>query len=101
MVMDKSKLAALCLACFISGCASVKETYNQYGKKSYALNCSGTARGWDKCYSAAGEICGSLGFNIDQKSAEIVSSSESSVYGSSSAQSTARSMVISCKDETK
>jgi len=42
-------LALLALA----GCATVKETYAPDGRKSYTLNCSGAARGWDKCEAAA------------------------------------------------
>ena len=30
----------------LSGCASVKESYGPDGRKAYALNCSGLARGW-------------------------------------------------------
>ena len=42
---------------FVGGCATVKETYSQDGSKAYTINCSGLARGWDKCYSSAGDLC--------------------------------------------
>ena len=54
----------------LSACATVKETYSSDGRKAYALNCSGTARGWDKCYAAAGEICKESGYDILDRSSE-------------------------------
>ena len=48
----------------LAGCATVKETYAPDGRKSYTLNCSGLARGWDKCEAAAGEICQTKGYDI-------------------------------------
>lgn len=54
----------------LAGCASVKESYAPDGRKAYNLNCSGTARGWDKCFAAAGEICGSKGYDVLDRSAD-------------------------------
>ena len=47
-------LAALALV----GCATVHQTYAPDGRRAYALNCSGLARGWDKCMDAAGGSAG-------------------------------------------
>ncbi len=68
----------------VSGCASVSESYAPDGRKSYALNCSGNARGWDKCFSKAGELCRTSGYDILDRIGEDNSSE--------------RSMVISCKN---
>ena len=83
---------------FVGGCASVKETYLQDGSKAYALNCSGLARGWDKCYSSAGELCGTKGYNIMEKFSEGVVVIGGSTTSFSGAKTKERSMLISCKE---
>lgn len=106
--MKKAIIIALG-AVVLTGCATVRESYGPDGRKAYSLNCSGMARGWDKCFSAAGEICGAAGYDvIDRNSEDVVAGS----YGSSanvnknsgSASSSGfvgktneRSMLISCK----
>lgn len=98
-------LITLCASALISSCATVKETYAPDGRKAYSLNCSGTARGWDKCYSAAGGLCKDAGYDILDRSSE--DSAFSSVSGTANRTSTSvsgssvktneRSMVIACK----
>lgn len=89
------------LAIVLVGCATVKETYAPDGRKAYTLNCSGLARGWDKCFSAAGEICKSAGYDILDRSSEGISvasfGGSSASFGGSAASSNERSMVIACK----
>ena len=41
-------LITLLASTLLSSCATVRETYASDGRKAYSLNCSGTARGWDK-----------------------------------------------------
>ena len=94
-------LSVLLAALFMVSCATVKETYSGDGKKAYTLNCSGTARGWDKCYAAAGEICKTAGYTVLEKSSEE-SGSLTGVANSNGAvvsghKSNERSMVIVCK----
>jgi hypothetical protein len=88
-------------ALVISGCATVKETYAPDGRKAYTLNCSGLTRGWDKCRKAAGDICGSVGYDIlDQSNEESSFSREKAgVSGelSHSIKTNKRSMLIACK----
>ncbi len=38
----------------IAGCATTDKSYAPDGRVAYMLNCSGLARGWDKCFAAAG-----------------------------------------------
>ena len=83
---------------FIGGCATVKETYSQDGKKAYTLNCSGTARGWDKCYSSAGDLCGTRGYNIMQKSSEDMTAIGGNAYSFGGAKTKERTMMVSCKE---
>ncbi len=100
-------LITLSVSLLLSACATVKETYAPDGRKAYSLNCSGTARGWDKCYSAAGELCKEAGYDILDRSSE--DASFASVAGStnrtggsvsgSAVKTNERSMVIACKNK--
>lgn len=86
-------------------CATVKETYSPDGSKAYTLNCSGKARGWDKCYAAAGELCKESGYEILDRSSEDTSSASisgsatrySATVNGTSIKTNERSMVIRCK----
>ena len=80
-------------AILLTGCASVKETYSADGRKAFALNCSGAARGWDKCYAAAGDKCGTSGYDILDRN------SEDSAFAGASASSTSASMVATKTNE--
>ena len=94
-------LAVPIVALTLASCATVKETYSADGRKAYTLNCSGTARGWDKCYASAGELCKGAGYDILDRSSEDVSRASvegsASGYGGSAVKTTERSMVIACK----
>lgn len=100
------RVSAICISTItagvlLSGCASVKESYGPDGRKVYALNCSGTARGGDKCFSAAGDICGAVGYDVIDRNSEgmAVSTATGSGdgFGASSIKSNARTMLITCK----
>lgn len=98
-------LVAVSVIALLGACATVKETYSPDGRKAYTLNCSGTARGWDKCYAAAGEICKESGYDILDRSGEEMSfaavggsvSNSGGGFGGSSAKTNERSMLIACK----
>lgn len=91
----------LATAIMLSACATVHESYAPDGRKAYALNCSGTARGWDKCQTAAGEICGSAGYDILDRSSEDTAVAGASANGNGgsafAAKTNERSMLIACK----
>lgn len=97
------KLMIVFLVLESTACATVHETYAPDGRKSFALNCSGTARGWDKCYVAAGEKCGSAGYDIidsnseDVLSGSVVANRDGAVANST--KSNERTMLISCKTQ--
>lgn len=93
----------------LSSCATVSETFAPDGRKAYALNCSGQAVGWDKCYSAAGEICGAKGYDIlviNNEPVAVGASSGSGFvnpaggsagFGSFFSMSSQKTMLIACK----
>src|SRR6266436_3273938 len=73
----------LCTSALV-GCASSSKTFDADGKEAHVLNCSGTARNWGMCLEKAGEICGTKGYEIVQKSGDtgwIASGSNIRVYG--------------------
>ena len=95
------KYALLTIIGLLPACASVYETYAPDGRKAYALNCSGLARGWDKCLQAAGEKCGEAGYDIIDRSSENSAVIGGSSSGFSGGKSNERSMLIACKTDEK
>ena len=81
----------------ISGCATVHDTYAPDGKKAYTLNCSGLARGWDKCFEAAGNLCGAAGYNVVDRSDEGAAAAGGGSGGFFGAKTNERAMVVECK----
>ena len=98
----KKIAAALCMAAFgLGACATVHETYAPDGRKAYTLNCSGLARGWDKCLAAAGDQCGPAGFDVIDRSDESAATMGAGFSGGGGgvfgAKTNERSMEIACK----
>jgi hypothetical protein len=93
-------VGAVCLV--IDGCATTHESYAPDGRKAYALNCSGLARGWDKCFSAAGNICGAHGYDVIDRSSESAemgsAGGNGSSFGAHYAKTAEREMVVACKN---
>lgn len=80
----------------LASCATASEVYTETGKIGYNVSCPGAAVGWNKCFELAGNICGSKGYKIIQKSGEqgaIVSGNQAGVYGGSTYN---REMTIEC-----
>lgn len=97
-------VAMVCLAatCLLAGCATTHQSYGPDGRKAYTLNCSGLARGWDKCFSAAGDICGAKGYDVvdrsDEEAAMGAAGGNNRSFGASYARTNERSMVVECKN---
>lgn len=81
----------------LSACATVHESYAPDGQKAYTLNCSGTARGWDKCLSAAGDLCGHAGYTVLDRASEDGAAIGGTSSGFFGAHTQERSMMIECK----
>lgn len=97
-VIHFAQLAAMAVAITgsLAGCASVHETYAPDGRKAYALNCSGLARGWDKCQASAGELCGSAGYDVFTRdnTGSFVMATSAGLAGGSGLE---RSMLVACR----
>src|SRR3546814_15357512 len=94
-VLQLALLAATPL--ILAGCASVSESYGPDGRKAYTLNCSGTARGWDKCFSKARDLCKTAGYDILDRTSESMASIGGGSAGFYGAATSERAMVIACK----
>ncbi|KAE8757341.1 hypothetical protein FSO04_24285 [Paraburkholderia madseniana] len=95
------RMAMICATLALSGCATVHESYAPDGRKAYALNCSGWARGWDKCLRAAGNLCGAAGYTVVDRNEEDASSFgggfSNGSGGYSGIQTKERTMMVECK----
>ena len=87
-------LIVVCLC----GCATASKVYTSDGKEGYSVTCSGSALNWGMCYEKAGELCGTKGYEILQKSGDtgaIVAGGQFGLYGGSVIN---RNMIIKCKE---
>ena len=89
---------AFVAAVLLSGCATEPQvTYGPDGRVAHALTCHGDHRDWTDCYTEAGRICRSKGYDIIEKNGVLQDGSE--VRGSFSVTfDHERSMTISCKN---
>jgi hypothetical protein len=97
--MSILKYSFVAITVFLTGCASVSETYTSDGKQGYSLNCSGTVRHWGMCYEKAGELCGAKGYEVLEKTGEqgaMASVDKSSGFATTTH---SRNMIVKCKEQ--
>lgn len=85
------------VAMTLGGCASASKTYTSDGREGFSINCSGSALNWGMCFEKAGDLCGTRGYNVLEKSGDqgdAVSANQLGLYGGTV---TTRSLVIACK----
>lgn len=93
----KKYLLIFIFVSLIFGCATAKQTYTSDGQQGYSITCSGSALNWGMCYEKAGEICGSKGYEVLEKSGDqgaVFSGNQFGLYGGSVIN---RNMIIKCK----
>jgi len=99
--MNLSGGAAATCVMVLAACTAVQQRYAPDEGRSYALNCSGTDRDWNMCYTAAGEACGAAGYDILHRSSEDVvlaaAGGNSSGHGGSAVETNERTVLIACK----
>ncbi len=67
--MKSRLILMLCMSLFVVACAaSTSKTYDADGKVAYVITCQGDLRNWGSCYEKAGELCGTKGYDIINKS---------------------------------
>jgi len=84
----------LMIVAFVSGCATSKKTYTSDGREGYSINCSGSALNWGMCYEKAGELCGSKGYEVLEKSGDTGAMVTAGQYGLFGGSVINRSMII-------
>lgn len=93
----KNLFWSLPLCLLLLSCATSTKTYLASGAEGHSINCSGTALSWGNCYTKAGEICGSRGYDVVNKSDERGSAVVANQYGLYGGSTMTRSMLIKCK----
>lgn len=91
------KKTILLLSIALSACATSSKTYAPDGRPAYTLNCSGMVLTWGTCYEKAGDLCGSVGYDVLAGGTErgaVIGSSSGGFYGGTTM---SRSMLIACK----
>lgn len=78
-------------------CATSKKTYTEDGKEGFSINCSGSVLNWGNCYEKAGELCGSKGYEVMEKSGDVGNTISSNQYGLYGGSVINRSMRVKCK----
>jgi hypothetical protein len=58
---------------FVSGCATVKETYMPDGSKGYRISCDGATVGMNVCVEKAGDLCGAAGYDLIDRQGRVAS----------------------------
>lgn len=79
---------------FLGGCATASKTYTSDGKEGYSINCSGSALNWGMCYEKAGELCGTKGYEVLEKSGDTGAMVTAGQHGFLGGSVINRSMII-------
>ena len=88
----------LFIATVLSGCATSSKTYTADGKEGYNITCSGSALNWGMCYEKAGQLCGTKGYEVLEKSGDQGALLSGNQYGLYAGSVINRSMIIKCKE---
>lgn len=95
----KMKSASLLLSALVllGGCASARQTYTADGSTGHSIDCSGTARNWGMCFEKAGEICGTRGYEVLNRSGDQGAVATANQYGGFAGSVISRTLIIQCK----
>lgn len=91
-------MGLLLLVVGLSGCATSSKIYTSDGKEGYNIVCSGSALNWGMCNEKAGELCGTKGYVVLEKSGDqgsMLSGNQAGLYGGTY---TNRNMIVKCKE---
>lgn len=94
----KGTIIFLFIATILSGCATASKTYTADGKEGYNITCSGSALNWGMCYEKAGQLCGTKGYEVLEKSGDQGALLSGNQYGLYAGSVINRSMIIKCKE---
>ena len=94
----KTTVILLLIISVLSSCATASKTYTADGKEGYNITCSGSALNWGMCYEKAGNICGTKGYIVLEKSGDQGALLSGNQYGLYAGSVINRSMIIKCKE---
>lgn len=94
----RNTIILLLIATILGGCATASKTYTADGKEGYNITCSGSALNWGMCYEKAGNLCGSKGYEVLEKSGDQGALLSGNQYGLYAGSVINRSMIIKCKE---
>lgn len=94
----KITIMLLLFALILNSCATSSKTFTAEGKEGYSITCSGSALNWGMCYEKAGNICGSKGYEVLEKSGDQGAVLSGNQYGLYAGSVINRSMIIKCKE---
>ena len=83
---------------FVVGCATASKAFTSNGQEGYVINCSGSALNWGMCYEKAGNLCGSKGYEVLEKSGDTGAMLIAGQHGLFGGSVINRSMIMKCKD---
>ena len=94
----------LLFAVFAAGCVSSSETFTSDGRKGHLISCPSTTglvgamTSWGTCFQRAGDICGTKGYTVLQRSDEAGFAAAVNQYGGYAGTTTNRAMIVRCND---
>ena len=94
----KITIIFLLIAAVLGGCATASKTYTANGKEGYNITCSGSALNWGMCYEKVGNLCGTKGYEVLEKSGDQGALLSGNQYGLYAGSVINRSMIIKCKE---
>jgi hypothetical protein len=96
---------AVLLCLLLGGCATAvgsQPIMTSSGARGFAIRCNSVGAignalvSWGDCYRQAGEICGTRGYTVLQRSDEAGYTASVGQYGGAAASARGRSMTIQC-----
>ncbi len=94
----------------LTGCVNSKQTYTADGQEGHVISCTpgwtggivgavaNAATSWGQCYERAGELCGTLGYDIIQQVGESGAYGQAGQGGGFVSTTKNRMMVVKCKN---
>jgi hypothetical protein len=89
----------------LSGCATSNKTFGPNGREAHSISCNGAANSMGTCLEKAGEICGTLGYDILMQNGSATPFGMANGYASSagarasgfSGAMVTRNLLVQCK----
>ncbi|MNQ58787.1 MULTISPECIES: hypothetical protein [unclassified Pseudomonas] len=91
------KYLTLMAVLLLGGCASTSKIYLDDGQQGLAIDCSGEANSWAKCYEKADASCAGTGYRIVGTEGTPALDESEKTLGADVGNFKSRSVVVVCK----